>query len=198
MASRFRELLRNEYARSLILLIIVIVCIAGFWLGLKAYLTTEYPLLAVASGSMEPTLNEGDLIVVKGGLNASTIVAERETGDIIIFYSPRNHNELIVHRAVDKWQVSDSWKFHTKGDANDQDDNWTVDETDIIGKVVGVVPYVGHIPLFVHTTNGKIVIIILIVILVLLEFVIPTIQEKKDSESEQPKEEQEFTGIGSL
>ena len=162
MASRFKDLLRNEYVKSIILLLIIIFCIAGFWLGLKAYLVTDYPLLAVASGSMKPTLNEGDLIVVQGGLEGSIIVAEIGTGDIIIFHRPGDPDELIVHRAVEKWQDGDIWKFHTWGDNNPQQDSWIVRETDIIGKVVGVVPYVGHIPLFVHTTNGKIIIIILI------------------------------------
>lgn len=196
MTSRFRELLRNEYVRSVVLLLIIILCIAGFWLGLKAYLMTNYPLLAVASGSMKPALKEGDLIIVQGGLEGSTIVAEEVTGDVIIFYRPGDPDELIVHRAVDKWQDGNIWKFHTKGDANPNEDSWIVRETDIIGKVVGVIPYIGHIPLFVHTINGKIIIIILIVILVLLEFVIPTAQRKK--ESDLPEEDPDLTSVESL
>jgi signal peptidase len=182
MISKLRDLLRNEYVRSILLLLVIILCIAGFWIGLKAYLMTSYPLLAVASGSMEPTLNKGDLIIVQGGLEGSTIIAEDEVGDVIIFYRPGDPDELIVHRAIEKWEDGSIWKFHTKGDANDNEDSWIVRETDIIGKVIGVIPYVGHIPLFVHTANGKIIIIILIVILVLLEFVIPTAQKKRESD----------------
>lgn len=175
---------------------IIIVSIAAFWFGLKAYLMTDYPLLAVASGSMVPTLNEGDLIIVQGVLDAGTIVAETGTGDIIVFHKPRDPDQLIVHRAVKKWQDGDVWKFNTEGDHNPGPDSWIVEETDIVGKVVWTIPYLGHIPLFVHTRNGMIIIVILIVILVLLEFVIPSI--KKMTESEQPKEESDLPSVESL
>lgn len=186
---RLKGILTNEYVRTIILLAIIIVSIAGLWLGLRAFLRTDYPLLAVASGSMEPTLNEGDLIIVQGGLDATAIVAEEGTGDVIVFHKPGDPNELIVHRAVRKWQDGDLWKFETKGDHNTHADYWTVFETDIVGKVVWVVPYIGNIPLFVHTENGMMIIVALIVLLVALEFVIPFIRERKKPEPDQPKEE---------
>lgn len=196
--SRFRDLLANEYVRSAVLLVIIIVSIAAFWFGLKAYLRTDYPLLAVASGSMVPTLNEGDLIIVQGVVNADTIVAEMGTGDVIVFHKPGDPELLIVHRAVGKWEDGDVWKFNTRGDANSGDDHWIrpVEDTDIVGKVTWTIPYLGHIPLFVHTRNGQIIIVILITILVLLEFVIPSI--KKMMEPEQPKEESDLSSIESL
>ncbi len=184
--SKLKDLLRNEYVKSLIFLIIILGSIVAFWFALKTYLKTDFPLLAVASESMLPTLNVGDLIVVQGGFGAEDIFAAYNIGDIIVFYSPRNPSELIVHRAVDKQEISGIWYITTKGDNNPGIDNWNnglgVPENEVVGKVVGIVPYVGHIPLFVHTTTGLIIIAILIVILVLLEFIIPIIREKAHSE----------------
>lgn len=192
--SRLRKALKNEYVRSAVFLAIIVVSIAAFWLGLRAYLRTEYPLLAVASGSMVPTLNEGDLIVVHGGLNSSEIVAEDGTGDIIVFHKPTDYDELIVHRAIDKEQRDDGWYFETKGDANNSPDYWRVPDRYIVGKVVWNIPYLGNVPLFVHTQEGMMIIVILIVILVLLEFIIPYAKERTG----QPEGKAESLSTGPL
>lgn len=189
-------ILKNEYVKSLIFLAIILGSIVVFWFGFRTYLRTDYPLLAVASGSMIPTLNIGDLIVVQGTLNVTDIVAEYGTGDIIVFHKPGNPDELIVHRAVEKHQNNDLLYLETKGDNNNSPDPWRIYNSDLVGKVVGSIPYLGHIPLFVHTTTGMMIIIILIVILLLVEFAIPIVREKK--EPEQPEEETEVLDIGSL
>jgi signal peptidase len=187
--SKLRHALKNEYVKSAIFLIIILGCIAGFWMGLRLYLRTDYPLLAVASGSMIPTLNIGDLIVVQGGLNVTTVTADYSTGDIVVFHKPGDPDELIVHRAVEK--VTDGLK--TKGDNNDHADFWTVTDNDLVGKVVGVVPYIGQIPLFVHTTMGITIILIVILILILLEFVFPI--AKGRPKTSEPKEEPAAPGV---
>jgi signal peptidase len=194
--SKFRQLLRNEYVKSVIFLAVILIAIAGFWFGLRAYLRTDYPLLAVASGSMVPTLNVGDLIVVQGGLAADEISAEVGTGDVIIFYRPSDANELIVHRAVEKHADGETWYFKTKGDHNPSTDYWKVYERDIVGKVVGVVPYIGHIPLFVHTQQGMLIIVILIIALVVLEFVVPFVQKKTKPEPTPSDSEAQTPGNG--
>lgn len=186
------DALKNEYVKSLILLAVILVVIVASWFGLKSYLRTDYPLLAVASGSMVPTLNVGDLIIVQGGFTVSDINATHETGDIIVFHKPYNPDELIVHRAVE--EAGDG--LQTKGDNNPTVDPWTVNDSDLVGRVVWIVPYVGHVPLFVHTPTGLSVIVILIVILILLEFVIPLAKEKE--ESEQPEDEATILDIDSL
>lgn len=185
---KLRQAFKNEYVRSVIFLAVILIAIAGFWFGLRAYLRTEYPLLAVASGSMVPALNVGDLIVVQGGLTANDIVANYVTGDVIVFYRPNGATDLIVHRAVEKHEDGDTY-FKTKGDHNPSTDYWQVYESDIVGKVVGVVPYVGNIPLFVHRPEGMMIIVILIVGLILMEFIIPFTRKKpgpvqSDAESE--------------
>ncbi|MDH5447843.1 MAG: signal peptidase I [Candidatus Bathyarchaeota archaeon] len=195
--SKLKDALKNEYVKSLILLAIILCSIVAFWFGLKTYLRTDYPLLAVASGSMIPTLNVGDLIIVQGGLNVDDIVAEYETGDVIVFHKPRNSDELIVHRAVEKHGSGDIAFLKTKGDNNPSGtDPWEVDNTDLVGKVVWSIPYLGQIPLLVRTPTGMSIIVILIVILILLEFVIPSSKEKK--KPEQSTEETDVLNIGSL
>ncbi len=181
--SKLKQALKNEYVKSAIFLAIILGCIGVFWIGLRVYLRTDYPLLAVASGSMIPTLNVGDLIVVQGGLNVSDVKANYTTGDIVVFHKPGNPDELIVHRAVEN--VTGGLK--TKGDNNDHPDFWIITNDDLVGKVVGVVPYLGQVPLFVHTTTGIMIILIVIVILILLEFVIPIAKGKP--KPDEPKEE---------
>ncbi len=194
--SKLKDLWKNEYVKSLILLAIIIASIVAFWFGLRAYLRTDYPLLAVASGSMRPTLNVGDLIAVQGGFNVSDITAVYETGDIIVFHNPTNPDDLIVHRAVEKHQNGDAFYLKTQGDNNSVIDRWEIYDDDLVGKVVGTVPYLGHVPLFVHTPTGIMIIVVLLVILILLEFIIPVVKEKR--EPEQPKEETDVSEIGSL
>ena len=193
---KLKDALKNEYVKSLIFLAIILGSIMAFWFGIRTYLRTDYPMLAVASGSMIPALNIGDLIIVQGGLNVSDIVAEYGTGDIVVFYKPNNPSELIVHRAVETQGSGDNLLLKTKGDNNHSVDPWNVDDNSLVGKVVGSVPYIGHIPLFVHTPTGITIIIILIVILLLLEFIIPLAKEKK--EPEPPKEETDVLPLGSL
>jgi signal peptidase len=189
---RLKDALKNEYVKSLILLAVILVVIVASWFGLKSYLRTDYPLLAVASGSMVPTLNVGDLIIVQGGFTVSDINATHDTGDIIVFHKPHNPDELIVHRAVE--EQGDG--LLTKGDNNPTVDPWAVNDGDLVGKVVWIVPYVGHVPLFVHTPTGLSIIVILIVILILLEFVIPLAKEKE--EFVQPEDEATTLDIDSL
>jgi signal peptidase len=185
--SRRKDLLKNEYVKSLILLAIILGAIAAFWFGLRIYLRTDYPLLAVASGSMIPTLNVGDLIVVQGGFHVNDIVAAYGTGDIIVFHKPGGSDELIVHRAVAKFENGAFSYIVTKGDNNPGPDPWRVYDRDLVGKVVWSIPYLGNIPLFVHTPTGMTIIVILIVILILVEFIIPSTKEKKESEETEEK-----------
>jgi len=58
--------MKGGYLKTIILVAIIVGGVAAFWAGLRVGLRSEHPLLTVASGSMMPTLNRGDLIVVQG------------------------------------------------------------------------------------------------------------------------------------
>jgi len=193
------EALKNDYVQIAILGVILLGSVFAFGFGLKVAFRTEYPLLAVASGSMIPTLNVGDLIVVQG-IDANEInAAPRPNGTMIVFYRPNvprrggflffaGENELIVHRAIAEVENNGTWYFQTKGDNNYDSDRWGNTPPDtlngmvssklLVGKVVAVVPWIGNVPLFIRTPSGLVLIIFLFILIIFLEF-IPVLSKKQ-------------------
>lgn len=172
---KFREILKIGYVQTVAMVIIAIVIIIVFWVGLRYFSKTEHPLLAVASGSMEPILYKGDLILVAGVKNACLINAAPEYGDIIVFRKPTYSDDLIVHRAIKKDEVGGSCVFTTQGDANPAPDGWRIRESEIIGKYTGAkVPLLGYIVLFFEPIQVKIAFILLWVILLIILELIPS------------------------
>ena len=97
-------------------------------------------LCVVRSGSMQPILQPGDLIVINP-FNKNV-----ETGDVIVYKRP-NMNYLVVHR-VYKITKDGIW---TKGDHNCCPDPYYISSKDIIGKWTGVkVPLIGYFILFLR------------------------------------------------
>lgn len=185
----------NEYVKTAIMVIIIIGAVFGFWYGSQLVLNTQYPALAVASGSMckpyrmncdgwfhpfSQTLHIGDLIIIQGIDPEEIKAAPEPDGDIIVFHQPSAGGELIVHRAIEK-EIRDDGEiyFTTKGDGNAGPDSVPVPGDQVVGKVILRIPWVGHIALFLHNSSGIFIIIILIVILVIVEFVIPMFSSEK-------------------
>ncbi|MGN0114617.1 MAG: signal peptidase I [Acutalibacteraceae bacterium] len=88
-------------------------------------------VLRVVSGSMQPTLYEGDYILVD-----NIPSNQLKKGDIIAFYSTDEsiYGMLNTHRIV---AVNDDGSLVTKGDANSTVDDTFVTADRIIGKYVG-------------------------------------------------------------
>ena len=180
--------------KTIILIIILFVSVFAFWFGLRYAFQTEFPLLAVASGSMIPTLDVGDLILVQGFSNACEVnAASYPEGDIIVFHKPGLENELIVHRAVSKVENDDTCYFETKGDHNSIADKWSgpetwdnkISERLLVGKVVGKVPWLGHIPLFMRTPSGILIIVLLFIVLIIVDFIFPQKRDEKTTSQEE-------------
>ena len=141
--------------------LIIVVCIAviiaiGFGIAVRDYIN---PFYVVASGSMVPTLNIGDLVIVNHD-NSSSSFNNLKIGDIIVFKMP-GINEMgqhitIVHRVaqiLSLKRVDNGETFRvvrTKGDANPISIpllDYPIREQNYIGKVVYVIPKVGLINL---------------------------------------------------
>lgn len=198
---RLLKILKSDYIGTIVLAIILFVGVFAFWFGLRFVFQTEFPLLAVASGSMEPFLYRGDLIRVQGISNFSELhvalykfpngTLNPSPGEVIVYYDPRYERppvylpvtgaetHLIVHRAVEKYQLENgTWFFYTKGDASSGSsyDPWSPIRQDfIVGKVVGKAPWLGNIPLFMHENRvlATLVIVFLFVVLIIVDFAFP-------------------------
>ena len=188
--AKLAELLRKDYVQTVIMIAITIVSVIVFWYGLRFAFRTEHPLLAVASGSMKPTLYEGDLILVQGGLKPpySEIDVGYTNGTIIVFDGDAigKHN-LIVHRAIDKDYKDGVWYFKTHGDNNPHNSVEEFSEDYLIGKVVGRVPLLGHIALFFEPFEVKVAFILFWIILLIILELVPLSRKKVEEEQDQTK-----------
>lgn len=115
-----------------------------------------YKFFIVLTGSMEPELMVGDIVIVK-----SVNPKEIETKDIITFQSKESNN-IITHR-VKEIKSNEENQFITKGDANNVEDPNPVDSDKVIGKVVGHAPKIGLLIQILQNNVIKIVGSILLV-----------------------------------
>jgi signal peptidase I len=115
----------------------------GFGIGLIALVTLPgvfgYRSLTVVSGSMEPTLRTGSVVIdeVISPLDA-------RPGDIVTFQDPLRPREL-THRLKRMRVEGDTTYMVTLGDANDAPERWTVQTDGHIGRVVAHLPKLGYV-----------------------------------------------------
>jgi signal peptidase len=103
----------------------------------------------VLSGSMEPSFEEGDVIIVE-----SVDPGAVSEGDIITFR--RDGSETpVTHRVIDIDRNDGSVSFKTKGDANEEADNGRVRAEQLVGRVIFSIPEVGHVISAAATTTGR-------------------------------------------
>ena len=148
--------------------IIVIVAIAVIWISLQVVFGTSNPFYVVSSGSMIPTLEVYDVIVVEG----NTPFQDVKKGDIIVFYSPAKYElgeeRVIVHR-VDSIISEEPRTLQTKGDANPRsmkNVDYPITEEIYLGKVEFIIPQVGYITQILQPPINYIIIAIIIGVMI--------------------------------
>ena len=97
----------------------------------------HYHALAIASGSMEPTIKKGDVVIVE---KIDDKYDSLEIGDTIAF---QHSGVVVVHRIINILEEDGQYYIYTKGDANNSPDNYAVEQDMIIGTVRLKIPYVG-------------------------------------------------------
>ena len=167
----------------------------SFLFCLRAALGTEYPLLVVSSGSMLPTLNIGDMIVVQS-IDPSKIHADELAGDIVVFRSPVNPNELIVHRAIRTYNDTNGrYMIVTSGDAFKGMDTFSPwDASLLVGKVVMRISYIGNLTLLLNSGKGIFTIMILMIVAILATLMLLTdLNQEEEPKKVGEKRKQENT-----
>lgn len=117
-------------------------------------ITGNYKILTVSSGSMEPAIYTGSMVVIKPA-------NDYKIGDIITFNHPIKTETPVTHRIHDIKVEGGLPVYVTKGDANNSADIEGVAKKYVVGKVLFSVPYFGYLINFVKQPIGFILIIIL-------------------------------------
>lgn len=140
--------------------------ILGFMLVVKNNLIdTSYRAYVVTSGSMEPAIKTGSIIITKAK-------PYYKIGDIVTF---KNAGNTVTHRIVD----INLETITTQGDANDSPDLSTTPRENIIGGRFLVVPYVGWVIDFAKTPRGFVAMIVIPASIIIYEELKSLVSETK-------------------
>jgi signal peptidase len=193
---KLRRVWKNDYFQTAIVVILMLLIVFGFWYGSQLVLNTPYPALVVVSDSMQPTLNVGDIIIVQG-VSASQIHANPINGDIIVFAFISDPSFRIVHRAISVNNSDGTWTITTHGDNNALGTNEYPNSNSaiLIGKVIGVVPYVGNFSIFVSKIGDFYFFVLIIIIIIGILLSLLTGGEEKESVENKPSEEKLFGNL---
>lgn len=163
MVFKFRPVRRTR--RLLRLAATVTLCtLLGAATGLGLSVTVPalfgHRVLTVLSGSMQPALSTGDIVI-----NDEISPLDARVGDIVTFRDPEDESRLVTHR-VRRIRISGSTAFfETKGDVNNTVERWTVDSGGTIGRVEYRIPRLGFVA---SRVSGHFVRLVLIVVPALL------------------------------
>ena len=117
------------------------------------------------TGSMEPTISPGDVVI-----DEQIAPTEAEVGDIITFRDPEQQSKMLTHRVVSvKPLRGGRYAFVTQGDANNTQEHWRLPTDGQIGRVLYTVPWIGNIAVFGRTKPGMGLLIGVPLLLILAE-----------------------------
>jgi signal peptidase len=112
-----------------------------------------YRLFVVQSGSMEPAIKTGSVVI-------TSVAKTYQVGDIVAF-TTTTIKDVVTHRISSITDDEKGRRFVTKGDANKAVDPQPVPKNNIQGKVRLAIPYAGYFVSFAKTQLGLIMLIII-------------------------------------
>ena len=181
------KILRNIFNAVYWLLISALIIIATSTAFSALKIPGGLKMLIVQSGSMEPTIKTGSVILIKKQDTYST-------GDVISFVGAGS--DSTTHRVTKTNIIKGKEIFNTKGDANQGGDRETIGIESILGKTVFTVPYLGYLIAFTKTQQGFIFLIVVPATLIIFSEIlnikreILLFREKRKSKQPLPSSEE--------
>ncbi len=159
------------------LVIVLLILVLGFfaYVGVSSKISGEppkimgYQLLEVFSGSMEPSIQTGSIILVKQ-VAINDVFKE---GDVITYFSADTPNEITTHRIVGIRQIDNKAYYQTKGDNNDSKDFNMIPSENVIALYQNfTIPYLGYIFNYAASKNGIILLLFIPGLLIIISQII--------------------------
>jgi signal peptidase len=161
------------------ILSVVIIIGIGFVVINYVPFIAKYNHYIIATNSMEPIINVGDVVIVDSGINLDDLKKDQ----IIAFYADirgDGRKVVVVHYLDSVSEVDGVRIFRTRPEINDSIDPWKLKDEDIIGNHKLTIPKIGPVLLFAQSTMGRIVLIIdvvvIYVILLILLLIAPMLE----------------------
>lgn len=159
-----------SFILNILLITVTIIIIIGFYYIYQLKIAKNdyanlfgYTFFEVATASMYPTIEIGDVVIVK-------ITKEVEQNDIIVYTDGQS---IITHRLIEK----NNDELIAKGDANNSEDK-PINENMVLGKVIKIVPKLGTWRK-VFTSTEIVGLILILITLFGIAFVLPSKTEGK-------------------
>jgi signal peptidase I len=154
-------------------LIAIAIIIGGGLLFIYTFFGSFNPFYVVVSGSMIPTINIGDIVIIKNN-SFDTLFNNLKIGDIIVFRAPEAKTDdgkpkVIVHRISDIGTFLEKEAVRTRGDANPYSIpgiDFPIFMENYVGKVVYVIPKVGTISMIITPPINYIIMAVIIGLLI--------------------------------
>lgn len=119
--------------------------------------------LVVLTDSMYPEIESGDLIICE-----VTDAKDIQVKDVISFFDPAGNGTSVVTHRVEEITVKDGViYFTTKGDANNTADKKPVPADKLVGTYRTRIGGLGHVIMFMQSTEGLILCVVLPVVLLI-------------------------------
>ena len=143
-------------------------------------ITGNYKVMTVISGSMQPAIKQGSVVIVKPA-------QDYKIGDVITFGPYNKTKAPTTHRIYDIKVEGGQPVYITKGDVNNAPDARELQKKDILGKVLFSAPYVGYAVDFAKKPMGFALIIIVPAAIIIFDEIKKIIYEvKKKNKNKEP------------
>lgn len=120
----------------------------------------NYKFLVVESGSMEPAIKKGAVVIIRPQ-------KDYKINDIITVAESANPKVSLTHRIVGIEKSDGNTSFITKGDSNNAPDTEKRLKQNVLGSVASSVPYIGYLVAFAKTKEGLIFLIVIPVTMII-------------------------------
>lgn len=137
-----------------VLIILLIISASAVLVISTVKIPGNYKFLIVESGSMEPAILRGAIVITKPE-------ADYKKNDIITISESANSKVSLTHRIVGIEKRDGNTLYTTKGDANEDPDAEKRFKKNVVGKALFSIPFLGFVVDFAKTKSGLLLLIII-------------------------------------